>query len=113
MLLLCIFIDARYFGFVPSFVDKAATVGEESAVDGVEDGKLSQRLHGKEQHETDNHEADELENGVSSATTAMFLIDAFTYHAAGPTIVKRLTGTNEETGPDRTTCFEAWLGPAL
>ena len=104
MLLFCVFIDPRYFEFVPSFVDKAATVGEEGAVDGVEDGKLSQRLHGKEQHETDNHEPDELENGVSSATTAIILVDAFTYHTAGPTIVKSLTGTNEETGADRTTC---------
>lgn len=49
-----------YSGFVPSFVDKAATVGEESAVDGVEDGKFTESLHGEEQHKTDNHKADEL-----------------------------------------------------
>lgn len=59
-----------YFGFVPSFVDKAATVGEESAVDGVEDGKLSESLHGKEQQGTDNDETDKLENTVSNATAA-------------------------------------------
>ena len=35
------------FVFVPSFVDEPATVGEEGTVDGVEDGKLSQSLHGK------------------------------------------------------------------
>lgn len=52
------------FEFVPSFVDEPATVGEKGAVDGVEDGKLSQSLHGKEQHETDNDETDELEDTV-------------------------------------------------
>ena len=98
-------IDVLYFGFVPCFVDKAATVGKESAVDRVEDGKLSQSLHGKEQQKTNNHETDELENAVSSATIAMLLIDAITYHTAGATIVKRLTGANEETGTDGTTYF--------
>ena len=92
-----------YFGFIPSFVDKAAAVGEESPVDGVEDGKLSQSLHGKEQHKTDDHEAEELENSVSGASAAIVLGDAFTYHTARPAIVKRLTRTDEETGTDRTT----------
>ncbi len=93
-----------YFGFVPSFVDKAATVGEESPVNGVKDGKFSQSLYGKEQHKTDNDEAEELENSVrSGANTAIVLGDAFTYHTARPTIVKRLTRTDEETGTDRTT----------
>ena len=92
-----------YFEFVPSFVDKAATVGEESAVDGVEDGKLSQSLHGKEQHKTDDYEAEELETSVSCARSAIVLGDAFTYHTARPTIIERLTRTDEETGTDRTT----------
>lgn len=99
-------IDALYLGFVPCFIDKAATVGKESAVDWVEDGKLSQSLHGKEQQSTNNHETDELENAVSSATTALLLIDAITYHAAGAAIVKRFTGADEETGTDGTTYFE-------
>lgn len=64
-------MSPMYFGFVPSFVDKAATVGEESAVDRVKDGKLSKSLHGKEQHETDNYETDELVDVISSATMAI------------------------------------------
>ena len=77
-----------YLGFVPSFIDEAAAVGEEGAVDGIEDGKLSQGLHGKEQHGPDNHEPDELGRGVSDAITAIPPIEAVTYHAAGPTIVE-------------------------
>lgn len=92
-----------YFEFVPSFVDKAATVGEERPVNRVEDGKLSQSLYGKEQHKTDDYEAEELVNSVSGASIAIVLDDAFTYHTARPTIVKRLTRTDEETGTDRTT----------
>lgn len=89
MLLLYIFIDPMYSGSIPSFVDEAATVGKESAVDGIEDRKLSQSLHGKEQHETDNDEPDQLEKVVSSATTAIDLIDAVTYHTGRATIVER------------------------
>lgn len=94
-----------FFGFVPSVVDKAAPVGEESAVNGVEDGKFSESLHGKEQHETDNHKPNELYYSISHANIAMLEIDAVTYHTARATIVKRLTGPDEETGTDRTTCF--------
>ena len=57
--------NSTSFEFVPSFVDESAAIGEKSAVDGVEDGKLSQSLHGKEQHETGNHEPDELEHAIS------------------------------------------------
>lgn len=92
-----------YFGFVPSFVDKAATVGEESAVDGVEDGKFTKSLHGEEQHETNNHKADELDYSISNASIAMLVIVAVTYHTARATIVKRLTRPNEETSTDGTT----------
>lgn len=94
-----------YFGFVPSFVDKAATVGEESAVNGVEDGKLSQSLHGKEQQGTDNDETDKLETQSAMHQLQCRLNDAITYHTAGATIVKRLTGTDEETSTDRTTYY--------
>ena len=103
MLLFYIFVDAMHFGFVPSFVDKAATVGEESAVDGVEDGKFSESLHGEEQHEPDNHKTDELDYSISNASIAMLMIVAVTYHTARATIVKRLTRPNEETSTDGTT----------
>lgn len=104
MLLFFRFIDAIYFGFVPSFVDKAATVGEESAVDRIEDGKLSESLHGEEQHETDNHKADELDdNMISIANIATLVKVGVTYHTARATVAKRLTGRNEETGTNRTT----------
>ena len=36
-----------------------------------------------------------------------------TYHTARTTIVEGLTGAHEETGTDRTTCFETWLEKAL
>ena len=65
MLLSRIFTDSDHLEFVPSLVDKSAAVGEESAVDGVEDGKLSQSLHRKEQHESNNDEPNEL--GMPSA----------------------------------------------
>ena len=99
-----------YFGLVPSFIDEATPVGEEGAVDRIEDGKLSQSLDGKEQHGTDNHEPDELGRGVSNATTAVPPIEAVTYHTAGPTIVEGLSGTDEETSTDGTTWFlhDSW-----
>lgn len=106
MLLLCILINPRYSGSIPSFVDETATVGKEGAVDGVEDRKLSQSLHGKEQHQADNHKPDELQSAVSSATSATWLMDAVTYHTARATIVERCTGTHEETGTDRTAYCE-------
>ena len=55
-----VFTDTQYLEFVPSLVDKSAAVGEESAVDGVEDGKLSQSLHRKEQHDSNNNEPEQL-----------------------------------------------------
>ena len=104
-----------YFGFVPSFIDEAAPVGEEGAVDRIEDGKLSQGLHGKEQHGPDNHKPDELGRGVSNAITAIPPIEAVTYHAAGPTIVERLAGANEKTSTDGATCCShgSWSEKAL
>lgn len=105
MLLTHLFFNVKDYGVVPSFVDESATVGEEGAVDGVEDSKLSESLHGKEQQETDNHEANELKNQVSKATIAMTLLVPITYHTARATIIKRLAGTDEKTSTDRTTCF--------
>ena len=102
-----------YCGFVPSFVDESATVGEESAVDGVEDGKLSQSLHGKKQHGADNNETKELENAVSSASIAILLLVAVTYHTARATIVKRFTGPHEETSTNRTAYFPTELEEVL
>ena len=99
-----------YVGLVPSFIDEATPVGEEGAVDRIEDGKLSQSLDGKEQHGADNHEADELGRGVSNATTAIPPIEAVTYHTAGPTIVEGLSGTDEETSTDGTTWFYMTVG---
>lgn len=89
MLLFCIFIDAIYFGFVPRFVDKAATVGEESAVDRIEDGKLSESLHGEEQHETDNDKADELGIMISIASIATLVKVAVSHTTLpGPPLLK-------------------------
>ena len=62
------------FEFVPCFIDEPTTVGEESAVDRVEDRKLSQSLDGKEQHESNDHEPDELEITVSHPDVARFLV---------------------------------------
>ena len=110
LLFLFLFALPMYFGLVPSFIDEAAPVGEEGAIDGIEDGKLSQSLHGKEQHGTDNHEPDELGRGVSNATTAIPLIEAVTYHTAGPTIGQGLSGTDEETSTDGATCLDMTVG---
>ena len=99
-----------YFGFVPSLIDEAAPVGEEGAVDRIEDGELAEGLHGKEQHGTDYHKADELGRGVSNAITAMPPIEAVTYHAARAAIVERLAGANEETSADGATCFHTAVG---
>ena len=49
-----------YFQCIPCFIDKSATIGEESAIDGIEDGKFSQSLHGEQQHRTDDHEPEKL-----------------------------------------------------
>ena len=102
-----------YSGLVPSFIDEAAPVGEEGAVDRIEDGKLSQSLYGTEQHETDNHKTDELGRGVSNAMTAIPPIEVVTYHAAGPTIVEGLSGPDEETSADGATCFDMAVGQRM
>ena len=60
--------------FVPCFVDESTPVGEESAVDGVEDGKLSESLHGKKQHGTDNDEPYELKLTVSGVIVGVLLL---------------------------------------
>lgn len=43
---------------VPRGVDEAHTVDIEGAVHGEEDGQLSQRLNGTQQHDTDDDESD-------------------------------------------------------
>ena len=99
-----------YFGFVPSFIDEAAPVGEEGAVDGIEDGKLSEGLHRKEQHGPNNHEPDKLGRGVSNAITSIPPIEAVTYHATGPSIVEGLAGPDEESSTDGAACFDKAIG---
>ena len=47
-IIILLFIIFAMFRCIPCFVDKSATVCEESAVDGIEDGKFSQSLHGKQ-----------------------------------------------------------------
>ena len=102
-----------YSGLVPSFIDEAAPVCEEGAVDRVEDGKLSQSLYGTEQHDPNDDEPDELGRGVSGAITAIPPIEAVTYHAGGPTIIEGLAGANEETSADGATCFDMAVGQKM
>lgn len=74
--------------FIPSFIDESAAVGEKSAVDGVEDSKLSESLHGKEQHGPNDHETDELEDVVSHASNARVKAVTVTYHTPRATIME-------------------------
>ena len=64
--------NSKYIEFLPSFIDESATVGEEGAVDGVEDGKLPQSLDGEEQHAPNDHKTDKLEHAVSHASISRF-----------------------------------------
>ena len=47
-IIILLFIILRCFRCIPCFIDKSATVCEESAIDGIEDGKFSQSLHGEQ-----------------------------------------------------------------
>ena len=47
-IIILLLIISRYSQCIPCFIDKSATVCEESAIDGIEDGKFSQGLHGEQ-----------------------------------------------------------------
>ena len=95
-LLLIIF---AMFRCIPCFVDKPATVCEESAIDRVEDSKFSQSLHGEQQHSTNNDESEKLVDRAWSACTASPHHDCgpwerrgdsiITYNAGRSTIIER------------------------
>ena len=88
MLLAPYLTHRTYFKFVPSFIDESAAVGEESAVDRIEDREFAQSLDGKEQHGTDDHKTNELEQAVSYASIAISSVVAITYHTARATVMK-------------------------
>ena len=96
------FIHSQYSGRVPRFIDEPAPVGEESSVDGVENGEFSQSLHRKEQQKPHNHKTDELEQQVSNAAAAMLEL-IITYNTARSSVLERRARAHEKTSPNGAT----------
>ncbi len=81
-----ILLGAKSSQSLPGFINKAATVGEKGTVDRVENRKFSQSLHGKQQHETDNHEPDQLKSTISTVDVGIALLILTT--EPGPPLLK-------------------------
>jgi hypothetical protein len=51
---------AEFRSYAPGWIEETNDVVGEGTVDWIHDSKLSQRLHDHEQHDTDDHEANDL-----------------------------------------------------